>query len=93
MGYISHMEVVEIKNIVRKDTAVLYRRTFAGEAVLAYAADNTQSRRIEFVLEHTATSGILVEVKFLDTPDYPLIPVVEELKKHLTALDRGGKLP
>ncbi|HUX51780.1 MAG TPA: hypothetical protein VMW73_13365 [Spirochaetia bacterium] len=87
------MEVVEIRNIVRKDTAVFYRRAFIGDAVLAYAADNTQSRRIEFVLEHTATSGVLVEITLLDTPDYPLIPVVEELKKHVTALDRGGKLP
>ena len=87
------MEVVEIRNIVRRDAAVLYRRIFQGDAVLSYAANNTQSRRVEFVLEHTATLGVQVEARFLETPDYPLIAAVDELKRHVLALDRGGKLP
>jgi hypothetical protein len=87
------MELVEIRNIVRKNDAVLYRRSFTAEAVLEYSADDRQSRRVEFVLEHTATDGVLVEVAFVDPPNYPLVPVIRILKEHISNLDRTGALP
>ncbi len=87
------MELVEIRNIVRKDAPVLYRRTFAAEAVLKYDDVTTRSRRISFILEHTPTSGVQIQAEFLEVPDYPLVPALRMLKDHILQLDKKGLLP
>lgn len=87
------MELVEIRNITRKDAPVLYRRTFAGEVVMKYDEATTRAWRIAFVLEHTPTTGIQVQAEFLDRPDYPLVPAIRMLKDHILQLDKRGLLP
>ncbi|WP_455383384.1 hypothetical protein [Salinispira pacifica] len=87
------MELLEIRNITRKDAAVLYRRTFSGEAILKYDELTTRARRVAFVLEHTPTAGVQIQAEFLDLPDYPLVPAIRMLKEHILALDKRGLLP
>ena len=87
------MKVVEIRNVVRKDDAVLYRRSFTGEAILSDETDGTQARKIEFVLEHTAGQGIQVSASFVDPPEAKTADLIDALRKHIADLDQQGKLP
>ena len=87
------MELVEIRNITRKDAPVLYRRSFNGEAVMKYDEATVRAWRIAFVLEHTPTDGVQVQAEFVDQPDYPLVPAIRMVKDYVLQLDKKGMLP
>jgi hypothetical protein len=87
------MKVVELTNVVRKETPLHYRRTFTATAVLRRGAGESDARRIEFVLEQSPFGSIDVRVKLLDDIDYPLAPAIAALKEHIQKLDDGGALP
>jgi hypothetical protein len=87
------MKVIEIKNIERKDNAVHYRRSFAGDAVLEHIGGPTEPRRIEFVLEQSPLGSTEVRVEIRDSLNYPLVPAVRVLVDHIRVLDKQGKLP
>ncbi len=86
------MNVIEIRNIKRKDIPLHYREEFAGLAIL----DNSRLKRteevIEFSLERTPFGTKEVEVRFSVTPDYPAIPAIRVLKDYILKLEKEGKL-
>jgi hypothetical protein len=86
------MKVLAIKEIVRKDVPIYYRRLFTGIAVLELLKDPVE-RRIDFSIEHKPTGAKEVSVTFLDAVDYPLIPLNREMKKFIDHLDASGGLP
>jgi hypothetical protein len=86
------MTVVEIKEIERKDVPIYYRRVYEGMAAVE-AAGKMSDIRIAWTIE-TSPLGIKeTAVKMIDTIDYPLIPLLKELKKKIEYLDSEGKLP
>lgn len=87
------MKVVELTNVVRRDTPLLYRRTFTATAILTHGATGPEAKRIEFVLEHSPLGPVNVNVKLLDDIDYPLVPALSALKDHINKLDQSGALP
>lgn len=87
------MKVVELTNVVRRDTPLLYRRTFTATAVLALGGTRSEEKRIEFVLEHSPLGPVTVRVRLLDDLDYPLVPAISALKAHINKLDESGALP
>jgi hypothetical protein len=86
------MKVLEIKDIVRKDVPIYYRRLFTGTAVLE-VLDKALERRIEFTIETKPTGARETTVSMIDNLDYPLVPVIKELKDFISSLDRSGTLP
>ncbi|MFW6313643.1 MAG: hypothetical protein ACOC2N_07145, partial [Spirochaetota bacterium] len=68
------MEVVELTNLVRRESPLLYRRTYTATAVLLHAPAVRHSVPIEFVLEHSPIGPVQIRVKFLDVPDFPPVP-------------------
>ncbi len=86
------MKVIAVKDITRKDVPLYYRRIFSGLAVLEIL-DDVSERRIEFIIETKPTGAREVSVTLLDAVDYPLVPVLRELKEKVVALDREGALP
>jgi hypothetical protein len=87
------MRVVELTNVVERETPLLYRRTFTATAVLAKKNDEQEATRIEFVLEHSPLGPITVKVKLLDDIDYPLVPVISAIRAHIHKLEESGALP
>ena len=85
------MKVVSIKDIVRKDIPIYYRLLYTGVAVieLVKAADY----RIDFSIEIKPTGKKDIVVSFLDEVDYPLIPIIRELKKMIETMHTNGELP
>ena len=85
------MKVVELKDIVKKDMAIDYRRIYTATAVLELA-DTTVDKKIEMVLEHTPLSEVEIRVTMLDELDYPLLPVLNEIKEAARILKQEGKI-
>jgi len=57
------------------------------------ADGNEENYRIDFSIESKPTGHKDITINFIDTVDYPLIPVNKELKKYIDELDYVGGLP
>jgi hypothetical protein len=86
------MKVIAIKDIVRKDVPIYYRLLYTGVAVLELAKGQ-DDYRIDFSVEIKPTGQKEIAVTFLDEIDYPLVPVVKELKKTIDQMHVDGTLP
>ena len=86
------MKVTEIKNIVRKDVPIYYRRLYSGIAVMELINKPVEIP-LDFQIEHKPTGQIEISVLLSEKVDYPLLPLQKELKKFIGDLDSGGKLP
>ena len=86
------MKVIAIKDLVRKDVPIYYRLLYTGvaEIELSKGAENF---RIDFSIEIKPTGEREINVSFLDKVDYPLIPVIKELKKLIDTMHENGTLP
>jgi hypothetical protein len=86
------MRVSEIKNIVRKDVPIYYRRLYSGIAVMELINKPIEVP-LDFQIEHKPTGQTEIGVTLSQKVDYPLVPLHKELKRFIGALDSGGKLP
>lgn len=87
------MQVVELTDVVRRETPLHYRRTFTATAMLSRGAFEPEPKRIEFVLEQSPLGSIDVRVTLLDDIDYPLVPAIAAIKAHIRELHEDGDLP
>lgn len=86
------MKVISIKDMVRKDIPIYYRNLFTGVAVIEM--NNSQKDyRIDFSIEYKPTGHKEIIISFIDTVDYPLIPINRELKSIITEMEACGGLP
>ena len=86
------MKISEIKNIVRKDVPIYYRRLYTGIAVLELI-NKPMDVPIDFQIEHKPTGQTEINITLSQRVDYPLVPLLKELKKFIGDLDSSGKLP
>jgi len=86
------MKVVTVKDIIRKDVPIYYRMLYTGVAVIEMTTE-AADYRIDFSIETKPTGNREITVSFLDDLDYPLVPVIKELKKHIETMHQNGALP
>jgi hypothetical protein len=86
------MNVLEIKDIVRKDVPIYYRRLYSGVAVIEML-NKALDVRLDFSIEHKPTGQKEILVTLIDSVDYPLIPLNSALKKAIDKMDSSGGLP
>jgi hypothetical protein len=86
------MKVVSIRDMIRKDYPIYYRKLYTGVAVIELNK-GPANYRIDFCIEYKPTGQKDVTVNFIDIIDYPLVPVNKELKKIITDMDTHGALP
>jgi hypothetical protein len=86
------MKIVSIKDMIRKDVPIYYRKLYTGVAVIELNK-GPADYRIDFTIEYKPTGHKEILVSFIDTVDYPLIPVTKELKQFISDLDSSGGLP
>ena len=86
------MQIVEIKNIVRKELPIYYRRLYNGIVVMELI-NKTVEIPLDFQIEHKPTGQLDINITLAEKVDYPLVPLLNELKKTIRDLDSGGKLP
>jgi len=90
---IPNMKVVELTNVVRRDSPVLYRRAYTATALLAYDGVEPLSVPIEFVLEHSPLGQVDVRVTLLDAVDAPPDTAAHALRDEVARLEKDGALP
>jgi hypothetical protein len=86
------MKIKQIKNIVRKDVPIYYRRLFMGTLEIELLGKNLE-RNIDFTIETMPTGLNQVSVAIAEPLDYPLVPLMRELKQFIADLDENGGLP
>ncbi|MDR0561115.1 MAG: hypothetical protein LBG73_00305 [Spirochaetaceae bacterium] len=86
------MKVLGIKEIVRKDVPIYYRRFFSGIASIEFL-NVAVERRIDFFIETMPTGSKEIIVTIAEPVDYPLVPLIRALKSTIDALDTNGDLP
>jgi len=86
------MKIVEIKNVVRKDVPIYYRRLYTGIAVIDLLSV-VKEASLDFQIEHKPTGQTEISITRMDEIDYPLVPLQKEMKKFIGDLDSVGKLP
>ncbi|MCL2834590.1 MAG: hypothetical protein FWD78_15580 [Treponema sp.] len=86
------MKIIEIKNIVRKDVPIYYKRFYKGNLVLDIM-DKQDEIPVEFSIEHKPTGHTEIEASFAKEINYPLVPLMKELKTFIADLESNRKLP
>jgi hypothetical protein len=86
------MKILQIKDIVRKDVPIYYRRHFSGIAILELLNQRI-NRRIDFMIETKPTGHKEIFLSLAEPVDYPLTPLIRELKTLVMQMDDKGDLP
>jgi hypothetical protein len=86
------MKIIGIKDIIRKDVPIYYKRFYKGILNIDLV-NKSQESPLEFIIEHKPTGQIEITVTHLDEVDYPKVPLMKELKDFITELDTSRKLP
>jgi hypothetical protein len=86
------VKVLELKNLVRKDVPIYYRRLYNGTAVVELI-NKSQEVHLDFSIEHKPTGYKEILITLIDKVDYPLLPLNSALKKAIDDLDSAGSLP
>jgi hypothetical protein len=87
------MKITAIKDLIRKDVPIYYRRVFSGTLIIDLL-NKTVKSQINFTIETKSTGLNEVIINNMAPPvDYPLIPLVKEVKKFILILDETGELP
>ncbi|MDR2575834.1 MAG: hypothetical protein LBC52_05260 [Treponema sp.] len=86
------MKIVAIKDVIRKDVPIYYRLLYTGVAVIELAK-GAGNYRIDFTIEIKPTGQKEISVTFLDNLEYPLLPVIKELKALIHKMHEDELLP
>lgn len=86
------MKVIHLKDLNKKDIPLHYRNEFSGRALLSGLGKEIE-RNIEFIIERMPTGQKEITVNLMEDIDYPLAPIIKNLKEHINQLDKEGKLP
>jgi hypothetical protein len=86
------MKVLEIKDIVKKDVPIYYRLLYTGIAVMELVNKSVE-RRINFSIEVKPTGQKEILVTLAEPVDYPLVPLIREIKTFIRHLTSTGGLP
>ena len=86
------MKINAIKDLVRKDVPIYYRRLYSGILVIEII-NSTVNCHIDFTVETKPTGVNEIIINKMDSVDYPLLPLTKEIKKFISILDGTGGLP
>jgi hypothetical protein len=86
------MKIKQIRDIIRKDVPIYYRRLFTGILEIDLMGKNIE-RNIDFTIETMPTGLDRISITIAEPVDYPLVPLIRELKQFITNLDKNGGLP
>jgi len=86
------VKVLSITDIIRKENFIYYRRELKGKALYNFP-DRKHTGQIEFTIETAPTGKKDIRIKIVDTVDYPILAVIQNLKQFILTLDDEGGLP
>ena len=85
------MVVSKLVDIERKESHIYYMQDFT--ATMVYSVVGKEKKgRISFCVEHKPTGEMVISVRFIDDIDYPLLPVIIDLKTTIKKLIETNEL-
>ena len=79
------MVVSKLVEIERKESHIYYMQDFTATAVYSIVGKEKKGR-IAFSIEHKPTGEMVITLRILDDVDYPLLPIIIDLKKTIKNL-------
>lgn len=79
-------------NLKRKETGLHYRKEFKADAVLEIL-EVQRTTPVEFIIEHRPVGGADIKVEILEELDYPMVPVLNDLRAYIMEMEKTGRLP
>ena len=86
------MNILELKEIAREEGKIFYLRKFTAIAVLELPTE-TCDVTIDFTIETNPFGNKSVTVKIKNSPNYPVMPLINALKTYVLEYDTKGLLP
>lgn len=86
------MKFSELSDIVKKDVPLHYRNEYTALALFRNSDGKPLAKRIEFTVEMAPTGQKSIKVNFLDNMEYPLVPILKDIKEEIQSLDKKGLL-
>jgi len=74
------MVVSKLVEIERKESHIYYMQDFTATAVYSIVGKE-KTGKIRFSIEHKPTGEMVITLFILDDVDYPLLPIIIDLKK------------
>ena len=85
------MVVSKLVDIERKESHIYYMQDFT--ATMVYSIVGREKKgRIAFSIEHKPTGEMAITVRFIDDVDYPLLPLIIDLKTTIKNLIETNEL-
>jgi hypothetical protein len=85
------MRVVELRDVASKESPLHYMREFNATAILESAGMRSELP-LSFTVERRPVGGPDISVRFIEEPDWPLVPLLRSVKDMVLDLDKKGKL-
>ena len=87
------MKITGIKDLIRKDVPIYYRRLYSATLIMEIIQNNIIESHIDFTVETKPTGINEIIINNMESVDYPLLPLNKEVKHYLSILDKTGGLP
>ncbi len=84
------MKYLGIKKILRKESNLFYRSVYEGEAHFSLGEEGPTVIEFQSDVEVMPTGERKVGIVILNEVDYPLLPLVRELRKDIVIEDQKG---
>ena len=85
------MVVSKLVDIERKESHIYYMQDFTATMVYSVVGKE-QKGRLAFSVEHKPTGEMVISVRFIDDVDYPLLPLIIDLKTTIKKLIETNEL-
>jgi hypothetical protein len=86
------MELVEIKDVEPEAGAVYYRQKYDAKAYFHSDIHGDIEAPIHFIVETDPLGQKTISVKFAKRMDYPIVPMLMQLREHILELHNSGHL-
>lgn len=86
------MRVVELQNLQREEGQIFYIRKYSCNIVLELPTQ-TESPQIQFTIEMDGLGRKTIDLRILQSVNYPVIPLKKSITEFLIKEDDEGRLP
>jgi len=85
------MKVLGLNEVIREEGVIYYRKSFTAKAEIELPL-KTINAPISFTIEMSPLGEKDIDIKFHEHIEYPLLPILRELKAIIKQQDYEGKL-
>ncbi len=86
------MKLLKIKKIEKKDVPLYYRNEYSAISDFILIGDKTTEIALNFSIEMLPTGEKIIDIKFANPVDYPILPLLKVLKAEIEILEKKGNL-